>query len=253
MTLASTSDNPAPPGAVEEDVQTADGVRLRAVRWTPAGRGARHGRDPRGAGRVHRKIFRDGEGPARSRFCGRDVRLAGPGRFGSAAARRAQRPRRRLLPVRARSRGFCRDDPRAALPEAVVRPRPLDGRGDPAPHRRGRPLPVRSAGPHFADDRGEGGRPSRPGPVRDRRPRRPRLRRRLHAGQRRGRPSGRVRSRATCSPPTPRGSPGSPASWTSAPHLFLGGPTIGWAHAAFRAMRRIRRPELSPARQRRRS
>ncbi len=35
MTLASTSDNPAPPGAVEEDVHTADGVRLRAVRWTP--------------------------------------------------------------------------------------------------------------------------------------------------------------------------------------------------------------------------
>ncbi len=37
MTLASTSDNPAPPGAIEEDVLTADGVRLRAVRWTPAG------------------------------------------------------------------------------------------------------------------------------------------------------------------------------------------------------------------------
>ena len=37
MTLASTSDNPAPPGAIEEDVLTADGVRLRAVRWTPVG------------------------------------------------------------------------------------------------------------------------------------------------------------------------------------------------------------------------
>ncbi len=35
MSLASTSDNPAPPGAVEEAVQTADGVRLRSVRWTP--------------------------------------------------------------------------------------------------------------------------------------------------------------------------------------------------------------------------
>jgi lysophospholipase len=37
MTLASTSDNPAPPGAIEEDVQTADGVRLRTVRWKPRG------------------------------------------------------------------------------------------------------------------------------------------------------------------------------------------------------------------------
>jgi lysophospholipase len=37
MTLASTIDNPAPPGAIEEDVRTADGVRLRAVRWTPGG------------------------------------------------------------------------------------------------------------------------------------------------------------------------------------------------------------------------
>ena len=37
MTLASTSDNPAPPGATEENVYTADGVRLRAVRWAPSG------------------------------------------------------------------------------------------------------------------------------------------------------------------------------------------------------------------------
>ena len=35
MSLTSTSDNPAPAGAVEESLQTADGVRLRAVRWTP--------------------------------------------------------------------------------------------------------------------------------------------------------------------------------------------------------------------------
>jgi lysophospholipase len=37
MTLASTSDNPAPPGATEENVYTAEGVRLRAVRWAPSG------------------------------------------------------------------------------------------------------------------------------------------------------------------------------------------------------------------------
>jgi lysophospholipase len=37
MTLASTRDNPAPPGAIEEDLLTADGVRLRAARWPPAG------------------------------------------------------------------------------------------------------------------------------------------------------------------------------------------------------------------------
>ena len=36
MTLAPESDNPAPPGAIEEEVRTADGVRLRTVRWTPA-------------------------------------------------------------------------------------------------------------------------------------------------------------------------------------------------------------------------
>ncbi len=35
MTLASTVENPAPPGAVEEDIRAADGVRLRAARWTP--------------------------------------------------------------------------------------------------------------------------------------------------------------------------------------------------------------------------
>ncbi len=39
MALVSTVDNPAPPGAVEQDVFTADGVRLRAVRWTPASNG----------------------------------------------------------------------------------------------------------------------------------------------------------------------------------------------------------------------
>jgi lysophospholipase len=33
MALVSTVDNPAPPGAVEQDVYAADGVRLRAVRW----------------------------------------------------------------------------------------------------------------------------------------------------------------------------------------------------------------------------
>ena len=31
----------------------------------------------------------------------------------------------------------------------------------------------------------------------------------------------------------------------SAPHLFLGGPTIGWAHAAFRAMRRFDDPRVA--------
>ena len=37
MALTSTSENPVPPGAIEEDVRTADGCRLRAARWTPAG------------------------------------------------------------------------------------------------------------------------------------------------------------------------------------------------------------------------
>jgi lysophospholipase len=36
MTLTSTPDNPAPPGAVEEDISAADGVRLRTARWTPS-------------------------------------------------------------------------------------------------------------------------------------------------------------------------------------------------------------------------
>lgn len=35
MALTSTNDNPAPPGAIEEAVHTSDGVRLRSVRWTP--------------------------------------------------------------------------------------------------------------------------------------------------------------------------------------------------------------------------
>lgn len=35
MALTSTSDNPPPIGAIEETLRTADGVRLRAVRWTP--------------------------------------------------------------------------------------------------------------------------------------------------------------------------------------------------------------------------
>ena len=39
MALVSTVDNPAPPGAVEQEVFAADGVRLRAVRWTPPSNG----------------------------------------------------------------------------------------------------------------------------------------------------------------------------------------------------------------------
>ncbi len=41
MGLVSTVDNPAPPGAVEQDIYAADGVRLRALRWaaTSNGRG----------------------------------------------------------------------------------------------------------------------------------------------------------------------------------------------------------------------
>jgi lysophospholipase len=35
MTLVTTPDNPLPPDAVEEDIRAADGVRLRTVRWTP--------------------------------------------------------------------------------------------------------------------------------------------------------------------------------------------------------------------------
>lgn len=35
MTFAVTFDNPIPPGAVEEDIRAADGVRLRTARWTP--------------------------------------------------------------------------------------------------------------------------------------------------------------------------------------------------------------------------
>ena len=36
MPLYETPDNPAPPGAVVEQMRAVDGVRLRAVRWTPA-------------------------------------------------------------------------------------------------------------------------------------------------------------------------------------------------------------------------
>jgi lysophospholipase len=35
MTLASTPDNPAPPGAVEAEIRAVDGVRLRTARWEP--------------------------------------------------------------------------------------------------------------------------------------------------------------------------------------------------------------------------
>jgi lysophospholipase len=37
MTLTSTSGNPPPPGAIEETVETEDGVRLQSVRWLPPG------------------------------------------------------------------------------------------------------------------------------------------------------------------------------------------------------------------------
>jgi lysophospholipase len=36
MTLISTLENPAPPGATEEHIRAADGVRLRTARWAPA-------------------------------------------------------------------------------------------------------------------------------------------------------------------------------------------------------------------------
>jgi lysophospholipase len=35
MALTSTPDNPLPPRPIEEDIRTADGVRLRTVRWAP--------------------------------------------------------------------------------------------------------------------------------------------------------------------------------------------------------------------------
>ena len=35
MTLAITPDNPAPAGAIEADIRAADGVRLRTARWAP--------------------------------------------------------------------------------------------------------------------------------------------------------------------------------------------------------------------------
>ena len=37
MTLTSTADNPAPPGAIEADIVASDGVRLRTARWEQAG------------------------------------------------------------------------------------------------------------------------------------------------------------------------------------------------------------------------
>jgi lysophospholipase len=36
MTLISTPENPAPPGAIEEYIRAADGVRLRTARWAPS-------------------------------------------------------------------------------------------------------------------------------------------------------------------------------------------------------------------------
>ena len=36
MTLISTPENPAPPGAIEEHIRAADGVRLRTARWAPS-------------------------------------------------------------------------------------------------------------------------------------------------------------------------------------------------------------------------
>jgi lysophospholipase len=36
MTLISTPENPAPPGAIEEYIRTADGARLRTARWAPS-------------------------------------------------------------------------------------------------------------------------------------------------------------------------------------------------------------------------
>jgi lysophospholipase len=36
MTLISTPDNPAPRGAIEEHIRAADGVRLRTARWAPS-------------------------------------------------------------------------------------------------------------------------------------------------------------------------------------------------------------------------
>jgi lysophospholipase len=36
MTLTSTPDYPAPPGAIEEHIRAADGVRLRTARWAPS-------------------------------------------------------------------------------------------------------------------------------------------------------------------------------------------------------------------------
>ncbi len=186
MTLASTSDNPAPPGAVEEDVHTADGVRLRAVRWTPADAARGTVAILGGRGEFIEKYFEMAKDLLERGFAVATFDWRGQG--GSDR------------PLRDARKGHVDDFSQFERDlEAFVAtilephcPRPWFGLGHSMGAAilllidAGRPLPVRSAGPHLADDRGEGGRPSRPGPVRDRRARRSRLRRRLRARQRRG-------------------------------------------------------------------
>ena len=126
------------------------------------------------------------------------------------------------------------------------------GGGDHAAHRPRRALPVRPAGADRADDRA-----LRPAPSRDSRAGSPRrstasgsaapMRRAAAGGPTASTP---FEGNVLTSDPVRYARIG--AVLRAHPALGLGGPTVGWLHAAFRLMRRVRRARIIRARSRRR-
>ncbi len=100
--------------------------------------GSRHGVDLHGPKRVHREIFRRGRGTAGARFRRRGLRLAGTGPVGPIPSQPAEGTRGPLPRLWSRPRQRRGAGSGAILSQAVVLPRPLDGRSDRA-DLRGRP------------------------------------------------------------------------------------------------------------------
>ena len=248
MRLVSTPDNPIPMGAIVASARAVDGVRLRTARWVPA-------RAPRGTvaifgGRAEfiEKYFETIQDLLDRGFAVATMDWRGQG----GSARQLKNPRKGHIDdfslYERDLDALRRRGSRPLVPAAVVRAGPFHGRRDPARRRAGGALSLRSAGPDLADDRA----------------------RRIEVDRAPCGWSSRLSTRSASAAPSRRAAArkfvalrpfagnvltSDPVRYArisgvvaAEPALGLGWPTIGWLHAAFRLMQRVRRSGFSPAR-----
>ena len=156
MTLVSIPANPVPEDVVIRHHQDARWRRIALRALGAAGQPQGHRLRLHRPQRADRKIFRDGAGFARPRFCGGDDRLARAGPLVAALARSAQGLCARFLRLRGRRRDLRAAGGAAGLPAAAFRAGPFDGRRGDAAHRACGKTLVRPHGAVGADDRPAG-------------------------------------------------------------------------------------------------